>query len=136
MLLSFYLTIDLYHWWRSIPSRSSIYARWSANLISSINKSCQLIETSQVDISILLLMEKKTIVSLFFVRFNKKKGFFCPINSNNRTQCLGNSKGRRYESMSSFAREYLNKYYLLSNRKLLKILQNKNYSIPLWLSDK
>lgn len=79
---------------------------------------------------------KEKLSSLVFVRFNKKKGFFCPVNSNNHTQCLGNSKGRRYVSMSSFAREYLNEYYLLSNRKLLKILQNKNYSIPLWLSDK
>lgn len=69
-------------------------------------------------------------------RFNKKKGFFCPISSRNHFQCLGNSKGRKYEKMSSYSREYLNTYYLLHNQKLIELLRNNNYSLPSWLSDK
>lgn len=68
-------------------------------------------------------------------RFNRKKGFFCPISDTNRTQCLGNSKGRLYEKMSVDARESLNTYYSSHNKQFIELLRENNYPLPLWLSD-
>ncbi|CAF0734572.1 unnamed protein product [Rotaria sp. Silwood1] len=86
------------------------------------------------DIQIAFLQLKNPINSSKLVKFNTKKGFFCPISKKNHFHCLGNSKGRQYEKMSSYAREYLNNYYLLHNQKLIKLLRNNNYSLPSWLT--
>lgn len=33
------------------------------------------------------------------LRYDTKKGFFCEVVDNNRTKCLGKSKGKQYTSM-------------------------------------
>ncbi|CAF0881601.1 unnamed protein product [Adineta steineri] len=85
------------------------------------------------DIQLSFLQLKNFINSSNLVRYNKKKGFFCSFSAKHNFQCLGNSKGRRYENMSSYSREYLNNYYLFHNQKLIKLLRYYNYSLPLWL---
>ncbi|CAF5164108.1 unnamed protein product [Rotaria magnacalcarata] len=88
------------------------------------------------DIQISFIQLQNPLNSSELVRYNKKKGFFCPVSNNKRFQCLGKSKGRYYENMSSYARKFLNNYYLLHNQKLIQILRNNNFSFPSWLSDK
>ncbi|CAM4809949.1 unnamed protein product [Rotaria magnacalcarata] len=70
------------------------------------------------DIQISFIQLQNPLNSSELVRYNKKKGFFCPVSNNKRFQCLGKSKGRYYENMSSYARKFLNNYYLLHNQKI------------------
>jgi heparan sulfate N-deacetylase/N-sulfotransferase NDST2 len=67
------------------------------------------------------------------LRFDAKKGFFCPVLGNNKTRCLGRSKGRRYPDMDVQSIKYLKDFYLQSNIALSKLLTRLRQNIPLWL---
>lgn len=63
--------------------------------------------------------------------YNGEKGFYCEKFG----KCLGKSKGRLYEPMSSEARLFLNKHYLSSNKQLARILTDIGQALPTWLDE-
>ena len=50
-------------------------------------------------------------------------------------KCLGSGKGRSYEDMSAFARNWLNNYYMKPNQELKDWLSYNGQRLPIWLSD-
>ncbi len=69
------------------------------------------------------------------LKFNKKKGFFCEVLSNGRIECLGKSKGRRYDPMDAETEKYLRDYYRLHNEALVRMLHKLGYPVPSWLEE-
>jgi hypothetical protein len=71
------------------------------------------------------------------LKFDKSKGFYCPIvdAASGKTKCLGKGKGRQYPPMSTESQKVLQKYYRLYNEHLLKLLTRLGYTIPDWLED-
>ncbi len=67
------------------------------------------------------------------IRFDKAKGFFCPVLSNGKTKCLGKGKGRNYPPMDEESKKFLRNYYRLYNENLLKLLRRLGYPNPFWL---
>ena len=69
------------------------------------------------------------------IRFDKKKGFYCQITSNDSSKCLGRGKGRRYAPMDSQAEAILQRHYQPHNVALHKLLVRLNQPVPLpkWL---
>lgn len=67
------------------------------------------------------------------LKFVPEKGFYCVIQENNHQKCLGQSKGRKYNSMPESVREYLNKFYKGPNYALKKLLIKYNFTLPSFL---
>lgn len=70
-----------------------------------------------------------------FLKFDKHKGFFCPVIDKNKTECLGAGKGRKYDPIDKKSHEYLSLFYKKTNLKLLSFLKSKSFPIPIWLSE-
>lgn len=69
------------------------------------------------------------------IKYDKNKGFFCPLTANGRTKCLGKGKGRLYPPMEDKSKKFLLDYYRLYNEHLLKLLKRLGYAIPAWLEN-
>ncbi|ELU16792.1 hypothetical protein CAPTEDRAFT_225180 [Capitella teleta] len=69
------------------------------------------------------------------LKFSKKKGFYCQVLDNNKTKCLGASKGHQYVPMEPKEEEYLRKLYRKDNIALSKLLPRLGRSIPSWLQE-
>ncbi|XP_065336089.1 bifunctional heparan sulfate N-deacetylase/N-sulfotransferase isoform X1 [Cloeon dipterum] len=68
------------------------------------------------------------------LRFDKKKGFYCQIINEDKTKCLGRSKGRKYPQMDERSLKLLQRYYLSHNTALVKLLKRLGHqNIPGWL---
>ena len=68
------------------------------------------------------------------IRFNTKKGFFCPVSlPSNSTKCLGKGKGRKYPDMMEETEKFLREYYMPGNVALSKLLTKLRQPIPIWL---
>lgn len=68
--------------------------------------------------------------------FDEQKGFFCERLADEKTKCLGISKGRHYPEMEIKSRQYLDGYYANTNKKLYSQLEGMGREIPLWLMAK
>ena len=53
--------------------------------------------------------------------------------SDNKNQCLGRGKGRRYPSMNETTIAFLQQFYRKHNVALSKLLNKHKYRIPDWL---
>ena len=72
----------------------------------------------------------------FLLKFNKKKGFFCPFDrQKNVTKCLGSSKGRKYDKIDPVSEIFLKNFYKEPNKKFFNFLIKHSYSMPLWYKD-
>ncbi|CAG7786790.1 unnamed protein product [Allacma fusca] len=69
------------------------------------------------------------------LRYDRTKGFYCQIISQNKNKCLGRSKGRHYPSMDPKAAKYLQTYYSTHNNALVKLLKRLEQPIPEWLKE-
>lgn len=69
------------------------------------------------------------------IRFDPKKGFFCQVTSDDRTKCLGKSKGRQYPPIDEQSDEYLKQFYNKHNVALSKLLDRINLEKPEWLTE-
>lgn len=69
------------------------------------------------------------------LRFESKKGFFCPITGNSTVKCLGKGKGRRYEDISPTTEKFLRDYFMPHNVALSKLLTKLRQPIPFWLEE-
>ena len=102
------------------------------------------------------LSVKPTIDYAEHLKYDAKKGFFCPVRKihtckhtiptviltislmqieGDRLQCLGKGKGRQYSPLDIKSLKYLQDYYRLYNEALLKLLKRLGYKIPVWLQD-
>jgi len=66
------------------------------------------------------------------LKFNPKKGFYCAVVSG-QEKCLGISKGRQYEAMSSTARTLLHASFHADNLALHKLIVKNGWQTPDWL---
>ena len=71
----------------------------------------------------------------FNSRFDPKKGFFCQVTSDDRTRCLGKSKGRQYPPIDEPSEDYLKQFYNKYNVALSKFLDRINLEKPEWLTE-
>ncbi|XP_076169765.1 N-deacetylase and N-sulfotransferase sfl isoform X2 [Ptiloglossa arizonensis] len=70
------------------------------------------------------------------LRYDPKKGFFCQVTNEDRTKCLGKSKGRQYPPMEDKSYKLLQRYYLSHNTALVKLLKRLGLrTIPQWLKE-
>ncbi|XP_035730077.1 bifunctional heparan sulfate N-deacetylase/N-sulfotransferase-like isoform X2 [Vespa mandarinia] len=70
------------------------------------------------------------------LRYDPKKGFFCQVTNEDRTKCLGKSKGRQYPPMEDKSYKFLQRYYLSHNTALVKLLKRLgSRTIPQWLKE-
>lgn len=69
------------------------------------------------------------------IRFDQKKGFFCQVLSDNKTRCLGRSKGRQYPPMDALSVNYLKQFYRKHNIALSHLLERIQFTKPAWLED-
>ncbi|KAI1291925.1 Bifunctional heparan sulfate N-deacetylase/N-sulfotransferase [Halotydeus destructor] len=69
------------------------------------------------------------------LRFDVKKGFYCPITDTNSTKCLGKGKGRIYEEMEPRAEKFLRSFYMSHNVALSKLMSKLHHPTPAWLED-
>lgn len=69
------------------------------------------------------------------LRFNSKKGFFCPLTEDGRHRCLGRGKGRKYDDMDTKSYSWLKTFYSRSNKLLSRYLEKMGYPLPQWLKD-
>ncbi|XP_021967195.1 bifunctional heparan sulfate N-deacetylase/N-sulfotransferase [Folsomia candida] len=69
------------------------------------------------------------------LRYDRSKGFYCQVISQNRNKCLGRSKGRHYPPMDDRSEKYLQSYYKSHNSALEKLLRRLDHSIPPWLRE-
>lgn len=67
------------------------------------------------------------------LRFDPKKGFYCQTMSNNKSKCLGRSKGRKYPPMDQKSMAVLQQFYGKHNVALSHLLEKYKYRIPNWL---
>lgn len=77
------------------------------------------------------------------LQFSKEKGFYCLVQENNgrrnltnkknNLQCLGSSKGRRYEPMSNRLMRYLEAIFSGPNQSLIKLLRKYQFPLPSFL---
>lgn len=67
------------------------------------------------------------------LKFMPKKGFYCAIQENGKTKCLGHGKGRSYSPISSTLREYLDAQFAIANLALVKLLKRYKFPVPSWL---
>lgn len=77
----------------------------------------------------------KFITPFFCFRYDAKKGFFCQAVGNDRTKCLGKSKGRIYPPMEEKSAKFLKRYYTPHNTALSKLLVRIGRTVPQWLKD-
>ena len=71
---------------------------------------------------------------LLCIRYNEHKGFYClTTGQRNGPNCLGRSKGRKYEPMTEDAEEFLRRYYREPNRQLVEVLHRIRQPLPKWL---
>lgn len=68
------------------------------------------------------------------LRFSPGKGFYCAKTTENKTKCLGTSKGRKYDPMREQERLWLSDHFKASNEALRKLLMDLGYALPLWLT--
>ncbi|UMM30637.1 hypothetical protein L5515_012434 [Caenorhabditis briggsae] len=68
------------------------------------------------------------------IRFSPSKGFHCRL-INGKTECLGESKGRKYSEMSQELRQKLDGIFALDNSALFKFLRKNRLKIPDWLEE-
>jgi hypothetical protein len=68
-----------------------------------------------------------------YLNFDKRKGFFCLVNKKSQKNCLGPSKGRKYDKMDSATRDFLENYFLNYNKQLHNLLMKHDFDIPMWL---
>lgn len=75
------------------------------------------------------------VIFLLFLcfRFDPKKGFYCQTMSNNKSKCLGRSKGRKYPPMDQKSMAVLQQFYSKHNVALSHLLEKYKYRIPNWL---
>ncbi|KAJ8732912.1 hypothetical protein PYW07_015511 [Mythimna separata] len=69
------------------------------------------------------------------LKYDAKKGFFCQAVGNDRTKCLGKSKGRIYPPMQEKSAKFLKRYYTPHNTALSKLLVRIGRPVPQWLKD-
>lgn len=70
------------------------------------------------------------------LKYDTKKGFFCPLTQTNHTKCLGRSKGRLYPPMDDKTMKLLQRYYQTHNTALVKLLKKLgSRPIPQWLKN-
>lgn len=70
------------------------------------------------------------------LKYDNKKGFFCPLTQGNHTKCLGRSKGRQYPPMDDKTMRLLQRYYQTHNTALVKLLKKLgSRPIPQWLKN-
>ncbi|KAI5645250.1 hypothetical protein NE865_02798 [Phthorimaea operculella] len=69
------------------------------------------------------------------LKFDAKKGFFCQAMSNEKTKCLGKSKGRVYPPMEERSAKFLKRYYTVHNTALSKLLVRLGRPVPHWLKE-
>ncbi|KAJ8731847.1 hypothetical protein PYW08_014577 [Mythimna loreyi] len=69
------------------------------------------------------------------LKYDAKKGFFCQAVGNDRTKCLGKSKGRIYPPMLEKSAKFLKRYYTPHNTALSKLLVRIGRPVPQWLKD-
>ena len=67
------------------------------------------------------------------LRYDSKKGFYCQVMSDNKSQCLGRGKGRHYPSMNETTIAFLQQFYRKHNVALSKLLNKHKYRVPDWL---
>ncbi|TSQ35301.1 Bifunctional heparan sulfate N-deacetylase/N-sulfotransferase 1 [Bagarius yarrelli] len=67
--------------------------------------------------------------------FDPKKGFWCQLLEGGKTKCLGKSKGKRYQDMTSESQMFLREYYRDHNIELSKLLYRMGQPLPTWLKD-
>ncbi|CAL8113862.1 unnamed protein product [Orchesella dallaii] len=69
------------------------------------------------------------------LRYDKTKGFYCQVISQNKNKCLGRNKGRNYPPMDAKSAKYLQVYYTSHNGLLLKLLKRLDQKMPMWLKE-
>ncbi|ESN94414.1 hypothetical protein HELRODRAFT_107720 [Helobdella robusta] len=67
------------------------------------------------------------------LKYNTKKGFFCPVTNGGKLKCLGSGKGRKYSPMDDKSKDFLKHFYKNSIEDLNDFLTNHGYSKPGWL---
>ena len=68
------------------------------------------------------------------LRFERKKGYFCPVSKEGKSQCLGSGKGRVYDPISPEEQLYLRNVFSAANERLKELLIRLNRQLPDWLS--
>ena len=67
------------------------------------------------------------------LRFDTKKGYFCPVDTVGKTNCLGPGKGRIYDPMSPEEITFLKMFYSSPNERLRELLLRLSRPLPDWL---
>lgn len=68
--------------------------------------------------------------------YDEKKGFYCQMLPNGKSQCLGKGKGRIYPNMDDKSDMFLAKYYADSNKRLKRLLVELRKPVPAWLHNR
>ena len=70
---------------------------------------------------------------IFYLDTTIVKGFTVQTSPSGAFQCLGKSKGRRYDTMSDEAYQFLTDYYRVPNLRLADQLSLLHKPLPRWL---
>jgi heparan sulfate N-deacetylase/N-sulfotransferase NDST2 len=63
-----------------------------------------------------IFQKDECITTTLFYRYDRSKGFYCQVISQNKNKCLGRSKGRHYPAMDDRSEKYLQVFKCINSK--------------------